>query len=286
VIPRRLFRLGDEPEARQTPVDDAVITAPDGVAPASFPADGAGGISSDSTDPADLLAAADPAETERSLVVVPARKALQMIRSGVSIASDATIDRVGQAVEGVERTWSERPGARVRRIRRMAAEPLPYLYDVHPEARAAHPVDVGLETIDVDDVAGTAVGGGAQRGGDFLPLKQFRGGNWLGRWQRLRSAHAKLSMLPPIDVLSYADKYWVVDGHNRVGLALYMGQVAIDANVVELVRPGARRTEPILPLASTVAASKAVRTAAGGLLPSLELANEDAVPIGTPETAE
>ena len=75
-------------------------------------------------------------------------------------------------------------------------------------------------------------------------------------------------MLPPIDVVKYADKYWVVDGHNRVALALYMGQVAIDANVVELVPPGARRTEPILPLASTVAASKAVRTAAGGLLPS------------------
>ena len=60
----------------------------------------------------------------------------------------------------------------------MASEPLPYLYDVHPEARAAHPVDVGLETIDVDDIAGTAVGGGAQRGGDFLPLKPFRGNNW------------------------------------------------------------------------------------------------------------
>jgi hypothetical protein len=281
-----LFRFGDEPDAPPTPVNDAVVTGPDGVAPASSPLDGADGISSDATDPADLVTAADAGDTERSLVVVPARKALKKIRSGVSIASDATMDRVGQAVEGVERTWSERPGARVRRIRRMGAEPLPYLYDVHPEARAAHPADVGLETIDVDDIAGTAVGGGAQRGGDFLPLKQFRGNNWHGRWQRLRTAHAMLSMLPPIDVLKYADKYWVTDGHNRVALALYMGQVAIDANVIELVPPGARRTEPILPLASTVAASQAVRTAAGGLLPSLELANEDAVPIGTPETAE
>jgi hypothetical protein len=283
MIGRRLLEVAEslKPDPRTSTDADAAapVDTTDGLDPA--PADPA-----DPTAPADPAVAADAADTDRSLVVVPARKALQKIRSGVSIASDATMDRVGQAVEGVERTWTERPGARVRRIRRMAAEPLPYLYDVHPDARAAHPVDVGLETIDVDDIGGTAVGGGAQRGGDFLPLKQFRGGNWHARWQRLRTAHAKLSMLPPIDVLKYADKYWVTDGHNRVGLALYMGQAAIDANVVELVPPGARRTEPILPLASTVAASKAVRTAAGGLLPSLELAKEDAVPIGTPETAE
>ena len=55
-----------------------------------------------------------------------------------------------------------------------------------PEARQARPVQVGLRTIDVADIAGTSVGGGDQRGGDFLPLKPFRGKNWSGRWQRLR----------------------------------------------------------------------------------------------------
>ena len=184
MIGRRLLEVAEslKPDPRTSTDADAAapVDTTDGLDPA--PADPA-----DPTAPADPAVAADAADTDRSLVVVPARKALQKIRSGVSIASDATMDRVGQAVEGVERTWTERPGARVRRIRRMAAEPLPYLYDVHPDARAAHPVDVGLETIDVDDIGGTAVGGGAQRGGDFLPLKQFRGGNWHARWQRLRT---------------------------------------------------------------------------------------------------
>ena len=255
--------------ASNAPVEAAIGAGPDAVEPDGKPLDGSA-----------------PVAPERSLVVVPARKALSLIRSGVTTASGATAGMVGQAVGGVERTWSERPGARVRRIRARAKEPLQYVYDVHPEARAARPVDVGLETLDVDDIAGTAVGGGAQRGGDFLPLKQFRGNNWQARWQRLREAHAQLSMLPPIDVLKYAGKYWVIDGHNRVGLALYSGQVAIDANVVELVPPGERRTEPILSLAPTVAASQAVRTAAGGHPPSHDLVREDSVPIGTPETAE
>jgi hypothetical protein len=228
----------------------------------------------------------EPANADRSLVVVPARNALRRIRSGMTTASGATVDRVGQAMEGMERSWSERPGSRVRRVRRMASEPLAYLANVHPEARSARPVDVGLETVDVADIAGTNVGGGDQRGGDFLPLKPFRGANWRVRWQRLRQAHDRLAMLPPIDVVKYADKYWVVDGHNRVALALYTGQVGIDANVVELVRPGERRTEPILPLGPTVAASQGVRTAGQGQRPSHVLAREDSVPIDRPDVAE
>ncbi len=230
--------------------------------------------------------AEQPESPDRSRVVEPARNALRLIRSGVTTASGATVDLVGQAVVGVERSWSERPGARVRRVRRLGSEPLRFLYDVHPEARGARPVDVGLETIDVTDIAGTAVGGGAQRGGDFLPLKDFRGANWQARWQRLKQANDKLAMLPPIDVLRYGDAYWVVDGHNRVALALYTGQVGIDANVVELVPPGARRQEPILPLAPTVLASQAVRTAGGGHSPSLVLGHEDDAPIDPPAVAD
>ena len=118
MIGRRLLEVAEslKPDPRTSTDADAAapVDTTDGLDPA--PADPA-----DPTAPADPAVAADAADTDRSLVVVPARKALQKIRSGVSIASDATMDRVGQAVEGVERTWTERPGARVRRIRRMAA---------------------------------------------------------------------------------------------------------------------------------------------------------------------
>jgi hypothetical protein len=216
----------------------------------------------------------------------PGRGVIDRIRSGMAAARQPIKGRVGQAVTGVERSWHERPGARVRRVRRMAKQPLPYLYDLHPEARGARPVEVGLRTIDIEEIAGTAVGGGAQRGGDFLPLRPSRTANWATRWQRLRKAQDLLAVLPPVDVFKYSGKYWVVDGHNRVALALYGGQVAIDANVVELVPLGGRRTEPISSLAPSVAASQAVRAAGSGHRPSLELSREDTTSTETPDVGD
>jgi hypothetical protein len=234
----------------------------------------------------DPQAAPDPFETDErpgavDRVTSSARGAFDTIRSGVSAAAAAAepiVERLGQAVEGVERSISERPGARVRRVRRMGATPLPYLNTVHPEARTALPAQVGLRTIPVDEIAGTAVGGGDQRGGDFLPLKPFRGKNWSGRWQRLNRAQDDLAILPPIEVIKYGDAFWVVDGHNRVALALYNGQPEIDATITELVPRGGRRTEPILSLAPTIGGSRALRTAGRGDRPSEHLSHEDAFP--------
>ncbi|HEX5149390.1 MAG TPA: hypothetical protein VFW02_09935, partial [Candidatus Limnocylindrales bacterium] len=224
-------------------------------------------------------------------VARPARQAIHALRDGVAAAADGVaaaaepiVDRVQGVIDGAERTWHERPGARVRRVRRMGAQPLPYLYEVHPEARRARPVQVGLQTIDVADIAGTSVGGGDQRGGDFLPLKPFRGKNWSGRWQRLRQAQDRLAVLPPIDVVKHADRYWVEDGHNRVALALYGGQVGIDASVVELVPMGGTRTEPIGSLATTAADSRSVRTAGSGHRPSDALSRNEPM-VGEPPGA-
>lgn len=212
-----------------------------------------------------------------------ARRAVGAIMDGAEAAAEPIVDRVSGALDSAERTWQERPGARVRRVRRMGAQPLPYLMDVHSEARSARPVQVGMRSIDVDEIAGTAVGGGAQRGGDFLPLKQFRGKNWAGRWQRLRRASDRLETLPPIDVVKYGDRYWVSDGHNRVGLAKYNGQMDIDANITELVPPGTRRTEPIMSHAPMAAESRSLRTAGSGNRPSTDLARDEPGNAAGPE---
>jgi hypothetical protein len=179
-------------------------------------------------------------------------------------AVDVVRDRAADLAQDAARRWDERPGARVRRVRRLGAKPLAYLYDVHPEARRASPRELGLKTIGLDEVAGTAVGGAVQRGADFLPLKPFRSLNWTGRWQRLRQAGDRLTILPPIDVLRFADRYWVEDGHNRVALGLYTGQIGIDANVVELVPPGERASEQSGALAAVLTGSRALRSAGEG----------------------
>jgi len=245
------------------------------------------------SQPDDTTTPVDPERSTASSIARPARRAVKATRKAVSAigsnvaeAAEPLVERIGHAVDEVGRSIVERPGMRVRRIRRLGRTPLPYLNDIHPDVYHARPVQVGLSTIPVDEIAGTAVGGGDQRGGDFLPLKRFRGRNWATRWQRLRRAQDGLAILPPIEVVKHGDRYWVVDGHNRVGLALYSGQPEIDATITELVAPGERRTEPIVDLAPTVGGSQSLRTAASGHRASEVLAHEDRVIPGTEEQIE
>jgi hypothetical protein len=198
------------------------------------------------------------------------RRVTQRVTSALGGAADyvesaATV--VGGAVEATARRFDERPGARVRRVRRLGAIPLPYLHDVHPDASRRTRRELGIRAIDVDDIAGTAVGGAHQRGSDFLPLKPFRSTNWQGRWQRLGQASDRLAILPPIDVLRYGPHYWVLDGHNRVAMAKYSGQAAIDADVTDLVDPASPSSDPAESFASLVEDSRELRAAVSRTAP-------------------
>jgi hypothetical protein len=197
-------------------------------------------------------------EDERPDGAAP-RTPVARLRAGAEAATEPLVGGVASAIGAARQVLPALPGHRVRAVRRRGQAPLPSLPNLYPDAHKARPVEVGLRTIDVGDIRGTAVGGGDQRGGDFLPLRPFRGANWQARWQRLRRAHDTLVDLPPIDVVKYDDGYWVIDGHNRVALALYGGQGDIDATVVELVPPGGRRTEPIVSMAAELEASRPVR---------------------------
>jgi hypothetical protein len=188
---------------------------------------------------------------------------------------------VGEAVEKAARRLEERPGARVRRVRRLGATPLPYLYAIHADARQRTQRELGIRTIEVDDIAGTAVGGAQRRGGDFLPLKPFRSTNWMGRWQRLGRASDSLAILPPIDVMRYDGGYWVLDGHNRVAMAKYGGQASIDADVTDLVDPASPRPDPAETFASLVEDSRQLRAAVHRSAPR----RASNVPPGLPEPA-
>jgi hypothetical protein len=194
-------------------------------------------------------------------------RVVNRLRHGAEAAAEDVAGGVTAALGAATSTIKELPGSRVRRIRRLAREPLPSLHELYPEARRAKPILIGLRSIPVARIRGTAVAGGDQRGGDFLPLKPFRSTNWQARWQRLRRAQDALAILPPIDVEKYDDAYWVVDGHNRVALAKYANQDEIDASVVELVPPGGHRTEPIGTLEAEVEAARPIRARTQGAPP-------------------
>jgi len=150
----------------------------------------------------------------------------------------------GRLAERTLRSWDARPGARRRSLRRLAGVPLPNLYQVHPEARRATPREIGVRSVDVGEIVGTAVGGVTQRGSDFLPLPAFRSLNWSARWQRLLRATDNLAILPPVDLVRYDGKYWVTDGHNRIAAAHYVGQVEVDANITSPSSCPPARTPP------------------------------------------
>jgi GNAT superfamily N-acetyltransferase len=185
------------------------------------------------------------------------------VAESVAEAGEAIADRIGPVVETVRPAVQ---AARDRRRRNRSHQPLPNLFKVHPAARNAPVRELGLYPIPVGEVRGTAVEGPAQRGLDFLPLPPFRSRNWQARWQRIRGAVERLSVLPPIDVLKTSDGYWVTDGHNRVAAALATGQVDIDAVVRAVQLPGEPATVPTGPLGPVLAGTQELQAAGRGLL--------------------
>jgi len=137
---------------------------------------------------------------------------------------------IGLTARLAQMLWKRRPGAE-------ANQALPSLYQAHPDAARTVRRPQGVQTVSLEDIAGTTRKP-SQNTADFRPLPHLRGQNWQGRWQRINAALHRLDNLPPVDLVHYADRFWVEDGHNRVAAAKQAGGVAIDADVQELVRPG------------------------------------------------
>jgi hypothetical protein len=176
---------------------------------------------------------------------------------------------IGSVIEAANQVWSIRDVVVARRLSRQAREPLANLYELFPEARQASPHELGMRFVPVEEICGTAVAGAAQRGGDFLPLKPFRGENWEARWRRLRDANDRLQPLPPVDLIKYDGEYWVVDGHNRVAVTLYANGVGLDAMVTELVPMDGQTSERPRNLLSYLGETGELRAAASGHRPAM-----------------
>lgn len=150
----------------------------------------------------------------------------------------------GRAARGLHHVFAGRDAARRRRLRHRNRTALPSLHNLNPRARLAPFRELGLHTVPIQSIRGTAVEGADQRGADFLPPPYLRTADWQARWQRIERAVADLVVLPPVKLVKLGGDYWVLDGHNRVAAALYHDQLSIDAEVVELRLPGFSTTPP------------------------------------------
>jgi hypothetical protein len=176
---------------------------------------------------------------------------------------------IGSMIVAAGQAWSGQEAAIGRWLRGISSEPIANLYELFPEARQASPHELGMRFVPIEDIRGTAVAGAAQRGGDFLPLRPFRGENWEARWRRIREAHEQMKPLPPVDLIKFNDEYWVVDGHNRVAAALYNRGVGLDAMVIELVPLDGRVSERPRNLLSYLGETGELRAAVQGRRPAM-----------------
>jgi hypothetical protein len=191
------------------------------------------------------------------------RSTLSTVASTLTDAATPVVSAVSHIAGGARRLIGGRPGARVRQVRRMGEQPLANLWELHPEARQSTFRELAPRVVPVELIAGTAVEGPVQRGGDFLPVRDRRGADWRSRWQHILTGLDEMALLPPIDLIKFGDHYWVVDGHNRVAAALYYGQYDIDANVVEARMPGVA-ADPHSDIAPYLADSLELREAGRG----------------------
>jgi hypothetical protein len=197
-------------------------------------------------------------------------KGAASMANAVADAADDLVDTIRPAAGHLASSTMEAAADGARRLphppSRRRALPLPNLFTVHPEARYAPVRELGLLSIPVDEIRGTAVEGPQQRGLDFKPLPAFKSKNWEARWQRILRAAKEMRSLPPIDVLHTRDGYWVTDGHNRVAAAREIGQLEVDADVKAVVLAGEPRPRPVGSLAPVLPESAQVEAAARGLL--------------------
>lgn len=183
---------------------------------------------------------------------------------------------IGSMIEAAGQAWSGPEAAIGRWFRGISSEPLANLYELYPEARQASPHELGMRFVPTEEIRGTAVAGAAQRGGDFLPLRPFRGENWEARWRRIREAHEQMKPLPPVDLIKFNDEYWVVDGHNRVAATLYNRGVGLDAMVIELVPLDGHVSERPRNLLSYLGETGELRAAVQGRRPAMGMRRVEA----------
>jgi hypothetical protein len=225
--------------------------------------------------PPDAPAAETPDRVTKRVVKRAATGAVTVAHA-VAEAADAVAEAADDVVDTIKPKAGHLAAATVdvavesaRRIARPTLrqqKPLPNLYAVRPEARHAPVRELGLTSIPVEEVIGTAVEGIAQRGTDFQPLPAFRSKNWEARWQRILRAVQEMRTLPPIDVLKTREGYWVTDGHNRVAAALEVGQVEVDADVRAVLLPGDPIPRPSGSLAPVLQEAAQVEAAGRGQL--------------------
>ena len=145
--------------------------------------------------------------------------------TAVAMAVDRALDLGGTRMISADAAFS--------RLVRRRTGGLAYLADDTGWAATAPRRRLGIHAIAIDSIAGTSDRHKAEAfDRDFRPPDWSR-----GRWTQMYHAAQHGAELPPISVYRAGEAHFVRDGHHRVSVARALGADAIDAHVVELIRP-------------------------------------------------
>lgn len=88
--------------------------------------------------------------------------------------------------------------------------------------------DLGIQTVPI-----RRIGGSEGRCNDFdrffRPLQDNTRERWLSVWRAFVNGFP----LPPVELVRVGENYFVRDGHHRISVAAALGQLEIEAHVVE-----------------------------------------------------
>jgi hypothetical protein len=90
--------------------------------------------------------------------------------------------------------------------------------------------DLGLQTISLDSIVGSA----GRQHGEFDRKFRPTSTGVRGRWEGIAAARRRGQAMPPIDVYRIGDLHFVEDGHHRVSVARAFGDTHIEAHVREV----------------------------------------------------
>ncbi|NPV52110.1 MAG: ParB N-terminal domain-containing protein [Firmicutes bacterium] len=94
--------------------------------------------------------------------------------------------------------------------------------------RALNQRYAGVRPIEVDKIVGSV-----DRWEELDSNFQWKGRKADERTRRIEAALERGEILPPIEVYELDGKYFVVDGHHRVGAAKKLGQAYLDADITQ-----------------------------------------------------
>ncbi len=112
---------------------------------------------------------------------------------------------------------------------------LPVLDDILADKQIRGEVNLGLVTIPLDRVVGTATAGRASSFScNFMPLLELET-EFAQKWSFLCDAHMEEGIHDPIKVFEYLNYYYVVEGNKRVSVLKFFDAVSVPAIVTRKI---------------------------------------------------